>query len=140
MDESHELQRFKYLLVAVVVFLVSGFFAYGELRYALFARTADGVCTQVVEHSNYSRRGRRERLIVRYRFTDTDGAVRTEDDEVRSDWPVQQSEAVRVKFIPGRPGASRLEGHSYMGAVYIFFASLAGVGFFVFQFWRFYKS
>lgn len=45
-----------------------------------------------------------------------------------------------VQFIPGRPGVSRLEGHTNMVAVYIFFASIGGIGIFLFRFWRFYKS
>lgn len=55
-------------------------------------------------------------------------------------FPVQQSAAVGIQFIPGRPGESRLEGHSYAISVYIFFGSVAAVGFFVFRFWQFYKS
>lgn len=117
MDIDHEVYRFKVALVCGILFLVSTFMSYGELRYMMSGETAQATLIRAYETSRVSRRGgERRTLVVEYQFADANaGGVRKESDRVPTDWPIERAATqIAVEYIPGEPGSSRLHGHSQM--------------------------
>jgi hypothetical protein len=142
-DEDDELRNLKRLLVAGLVFLVSGWFAFGELRYWAFGETADATITEVKETSQAGRRGRsRPMLAVRYSFPESGGATRSERDDVPPDWTppggasLQPGSKVKVQYLPGVPDKSRLAGHATTLPLLIFVACLVAIVGFGIWLWR----
>ncbi|MEX0704804.1 MAG: DUF3592 domain-containing protein [Planctomycetales bacterium] len=137
MDEEAELARFKWLLISGVAFLISAFFAWSELQYALRSRTVEAELVEVRETYTVGRRGRRvPKLEVEYRFTEEDGALRLERDDVSTDWPLPEADTVAVQYFPGAPGESRLAGHRNWIALVVFFGTLAVVAVAGWKLWR----
>jgi hypothetical protein len=123
-----EVARFKWLAVAGLLFLMSGFYSLNELRYAVFAKTVDAAVTGMRETMSTGRR-RQSRIAVEYQFTESGGATRSERDEVSTDWPIPTTGTVAVQYIPGVEKASRLKGHWSWVAVYTFMGCVAWLGF-----------
>ncbi len=135
MDQDSELRKAKWILAAGFVFLVSCFYAYGELAYLIWGRSAEARLTEppkiVVMKSR--RGGETEQLRVEYRFADGDSDLRTEVDMVPTDWPVPREGTVAIQYIPGDKYSSRLVGHRQTVWLVIFFLSLAATAFFVYR-------
>lgn len=127
MDQDEELAKFKWLLIAVIIFLGSGYFSYKELKFAVWGATAEARVSETFATRNSSRRRSRPLLAVKYSFTDEDGNQFSERDDVPIDWPV--SENMTVQYLPGVEDSSRLLGHSSWLAVCVFLASLGLLGF-----------
>jgi hypothetical protein len=142
MDFDNEMQRLKWLLVAGVLFLLSAVFSYGELKFAVWGKTAPAKVTRTHETHNgggFGRRGLRERtplLAVEYQFTEADGTARSERDDVPIDWPMPENGEISVQYLPGVADSSRLEGHSRMTWVYVFLGSLAWLAYSIYKLWR----
>lgn len=136
MDEEDELRQFKRIMIAVVCFLISAYFSYQELKYAVWGTMAEATVTRTFETADMGRRGRRQpRLAVEYTFTDVRTGPRSERDDVSIDWSVPQG-TVDVQYLPGVPDSSRLKGNSSQIAVWIFFACLAWLGYSGYQLYR----
>jgi hypothetical protein len=130
MDQEAEMAKLKWLLIAGIGFLISGYFSLHELRYVMFAKTAQANVTQVREKQVTGRRGRtRTVLVVDYRFTDATGTTRSENDSLPSDWSGAVSGTVGVQYIPGVENASRIEGQFNYFAVGGFLVCCAGLAF-----------
>lgn len=125
MDE--EVAKFKWLLGAGMVFLISGYFSLNELRYALFSRTVEARVTNARATQSVGRR-KEPRLAIEYNFTEAGGATRSERDTVPVDWPLSPDGAIQIQYIPGVANASRLSGRGSWNAVAIFLASLVAIG------------
>lgn len=125
MDE--EVTKFKWLLGAGMIFLISAYFSLNELRYAVFARTVEARVTNVRETQSVGRR-REPRLSIEYNFTEAGGATRSERDTVPVDWPVSSDGTIQIQYIPGVANASRLSGRGSWIAVAMFLASLIAIG------------
>jgi hypothetical protein len=119
MDQDEELAKFKWILIAAIAFLVSSYFSYRELKYAVWGATAEATVTRAAETTEMGRRGRRRpMLVVEYTFSDGSTGQRSERDRVPIDWPVPEG-TVTVQYLPGVAGASRLAGHSNKFAVWM---------------------
>jgi hypothetical protein len=137
MDRDEELARFKFLLGAAVVFLISGYFAYGELKFALLGKTAEATVIRTFNTKEMRSRGRsRELLVVEYQFIEANGTARSERDDVPAGWPLPTTGKVLVQYLPGMADSSRLEGHRSLVSVFVFLAALAGLTFFIVKLWR----
>lgn len=137
MDQEAELAKFKLILFALVVFLVSGFFAYGELKFSLWGKTAQANISRTFETEEPGRRGRsRPLLAVEYSFTEADGTPRNERDDVPRGSQIPSSGPITVEYLPGVADSSRILGHSSKMAVYVFLGCLAILAFAGFQLWR----
>lgn len=131
MEVDNEVARFKWMLGAGLMFLVSGCFSVGELRYAVSGTTTDAQLLEVKEVVSRGRWGRQyTNLSVSYHFTDTAGGERTEKDLVPDDWPIASTPTIAVQYIPGKPEWSRLSGNRRDWALIVFGLSLCGVGWF----------
>ena len=119
MDDD-ELAKFKRILFAGIAFLVSAYFSYKELKFAVWGTTADATVTRTFETKNR----RTPLLAVEYTFLDEAGKSHSERDDVSLDWPVE-SEIMTVQYLPGVDDSSRLAGHSNKVVVWIFLACTA---------------
>jgi hypothetical protein len=130
------------MLFALVIFLVSGWFAVEELRYFAFGSTADATIVEAFKTQQTGRRGRSTPLLaIRYEFDDN-GTSRTERDDVSLDWALTQAflpepgDKIAVQFLPGTEDKSRLKGHSRPLPVAIFVVALIGITGFAAWLWR----
>lgn len=81
MDQDNELARFKWLLFAGIMFLISGYYSISELRFAVSGKTIEASLTQVKQTMSTGRRSR-PRLSFEYQFAEADGKTRSERDVV----------------------------------------------------------
>ena len=134
MDMDNEMARLKWLLVAGLIFVVSAFFYWRELKYAVVGKRTDAWLVRVYETTESGRRGRRvEKLVVEYQFKESVGATRKESDTIAIDADRPAGPTVAVQYLNGSPGSSRLAGNTRQWWLFVFFGSLAFAGFKVFQ-------
>lgn len=137
MDEENELAKFKGILIAGVLFLISGWYSYRELRFAVWGRTAEAQVTKTFETREMRSRTRsRRKLAVEYTFTDQGGTQHNERDDVPISWQPLPANVVTVQYIPGVKGASRLRGNSHMFLVWLFCGSICWMGYALYQLYR----
>jgi hypothetical protein len=135
MDAAQEVGRAKWLILAALVFLVSGCVSWGEFAYLLTGKTADAKITKVAEVTKRGRFGisTGTQLEVSYEFTEADGTRRTASDTADVNWPVPPSGKTPVQYTPGADGNSRLAGKVNWIALSIFGVALVAVGWFTFR-------
>jgi hypothetical protein len=133
-----ETRKFKQILICLILFVVSAYLSYSELKFMVFGKTIDASVVRAVEAPALGRRSRPS-LMVEYQFQDTNGATRKEADNVALDWKVEGA-TVPVQYIPGSPGSSRLVGHTQYFFVILFVAALAVLAFVGIRFWKSYKE
>lgn len=134
MDEEEELKKLKWLVVALVVFLISTYYSWQELKFVVWGQTAQANVTNTFETSSGGRRSA-PLLAVEYTFTDSATGARSERDDVPVDWPLSEN-TVTVQYLPGVVDSSRLHGHSRQSAVLIFVACAAWLGYQGFKLYR----
>lgn len=134
MDMDDEMRRLKWMLAAGVLFLVSAYFSWRELKYVMFGTQTDATLVRVYETTEPGRRGRlREILAVEYQFKESGGTVRKETDTLQIDTDRPTGPTVRVQYLDGSVGRSRLSGNTRRIWLLLLFASLSFLGFKVFQ-------
>ena len=133
MDEEEELAKLKWILFAGIAFLLSGYFSFQELKFAVWGTTAQAEVTNTFETRN-SRRGG-SLLAVEYTFTDKEGKHYSERDDVPSSWP-SPGPKVTIQYLPGVEDCSRLEGHSSKVAVWVFFGCCAWLAYSGYQLYQ----
>jgi hypothetical protein len=130
MDMDDEMRRLKWLLLAGLILIVSAFFSWRELKYAVLGSTVDARLVRTYETTEGGRRGRsREKIAVEYEFTDKDGTVRKETDTISTSEPRPAGPTVLVQYRSGSPDASRLSGNSQRIWLLVFLGCIAFVGF-----------
>jgi hypothetical protein len=135
MDKDVEYSKLKWLLIAGVGFIVSGFISMTELRYAVFGKTVDAKVSEIRQKTVTGRRGSSHvEMSFDYHFPDADGKIRNEKDDVPEGWPRPADGTIPVQYIPGVEKASRLSGHSNLVAVYIFLVCTIVLGYVWFRF------
>ena len=135
MDAAQEIGRAKWLILAGLLFLVTGCVSWGEFVYLLAGKTADAKVTKVMEVTKRGRFGisTGTQLEVSYEFTEADGTRRTASDTTDVNWPVPASGKTPVQYTAGADGNSRLSGKVNWIALTIFGVSLLAVGWFTFR-------
>lgn len=137
MDDENEVQKFKWLLIAILAFGISGWYSWTELRYATWGKTVDAEIVRMHETTRRSRRGITSTwLVIDYQFSEPGASVRSESDEVPNDNPRPEGGKVAVEYVPGKPGMSRLAGHRNVIAVVIFGLTLLWLAYQGFQLFR----
>jgi hypothetical protein len=118
------------LMIFVPVLLaISAYLAWWEVRFFVQGRTTeatvDGVQAFKLPRSRYLFGG--SYLEVRYSFKDerTD-RLRSEHDELPLSWPRPTAATVRIEYVPGVVGGSRLEGHRHVFSLIFFVACVIG--------------
>lgn len=111
MDDGSEIQKAKWVIVFGLVFLISGYFALNEVRYMVFATSAEAQVMRVYQTVDYGRRGRRiPKLGVEYQFTDKSGASVTAKNSVNVETVIPEGASIRVEYIAGVKDSSRIIG------------------------------
>ena len=120
-DTENETAKFKLILIVAIAFIVSTFFAYKELQYAMGGKTTDGIIERLGEA-----RGRRGRTVamVYYRFRDEAGTIRKDSARISRGFNGGEGDKVRIEYLDDE---SRLAGDRNTGALVIFFGSLAAL-------------
>ncbi len=138
MDEKEELERAKWLLGSIAIFVVSCFFVYDEFAFQVWGREVEATVTKAYEVTKGGKfgMGGSQRLDVDFTFSEPGGLFRRGTDTVRPDWPLPRTGTVTVEYTPGELGRARLKGHTYWGQVMFFGVSLAVVAVFAFMLWR----
>jgi hypothetical protein len=101
-----------------VLTLASALFSVNELRYFAFGKTATGEIRNLGRFVrakggffSFATSGQ-EQKTVEYTYKDEAAdELRTERDQVPSDWTTPKDGSVKVQYIPGEKGASRLFGN-----------------------------
>lgn len=119
MDTDEEMRQLKsmakWILIGLVVFISSGYYAFQELKFMIWGQTAEATVTNVFETAER----RKPLLAVEYTFTDAEGQHHSERDDVPRSWP-RPGPKVTVQYLSGVEDSSRLEGHSSSTAVWVF--------------------
>jgi hypothetical protein len=98
-----------YFRLLVLLSIAILFSACNDLRYGLFGQVTDAELRMAVCGNPYIPRDRSIR--VEYEFADPDLGTRTENDTLPASWGVPGGQSIRVCYIPGRHGASRVDGN-----------------------------
>ena len=130
MDTENETAKLKFLLFAVVALLVSGFFAYQELKYSTAGKTAQGTVDRIGEV-----RGRRGRTttVAYYHYRDDAGNLRHGSSPLENDFSPDVGDTIAVQYLAD---TSRRAGERNTGSVVVFFACLLALAVGGFLFWR----
>ncbi|QDT35072.1 hypothetical protein [Thalassoglobus polymorphus] len=125
MDDEEELKSFKRILFATVLFLISTYFAFKEVKYIIFGKTATATVQRVFETEERGRRGRKRKLLaIEYSFMDESGRSHSERDDVAVSWG-DPGKSVEVEYLSGVEDSSRLHGHSNKTSIWIFLGCLS---------------
>jgi len=136
MDNEDELAQFKRIIMAIIVFLMTMYFSYQEMKYVIWSTTAEATVTRTFETAESAGRfRRRELLAIEYTFTDEDGQSHNEREDIPLDHPAP-GERITVEYIPGVEDSSRIEGYSSLIPIWIFLGCCAWLGYEFFKLYR----
>jgi hypothetical protein len=122
-DQDAELKRFKWLLGAGLSFLISGYFSYDEMKYAIWGKTAEAHVYEARETIRSSLRSP-PMVSLKYTFTESDGTPRSEFDSIPANSPFAQLQTVTVQYLPGVEKSSRIAGRVRLMAILFFCGSV----------------
>jgi hypothetical protein len=123
MDDNKELDKAKWLLGCIAVFLISCFFVYDEFCYLIWGRTAQGTVAKVYESN--TRRG--TVINVDYTFTEADKSTRRGTVVVGQSTSLRPGYTVAIEYTSGELGRSRIAGSIYWLPIIIFGVSLLAI-------------
>jgi hypothetical protein len=115
-------QKFKIVLVVLLVFLVSMIKSCNEMRYWISGKTTIAQASTRVDQEIRHGETFPQRVLA-YNYDDA-GKSCSNYVNVPMDWPGKGQSTVKIQYIPGSE-LSRISGQSNMVWVIIFFASLA---------------
>ncbi len=124
--------KLRLAILAVVVFVISGWFTYQEFRYALWGRTAEATVTHV-EHRQervYRRRrtpSTRNVTLIALQFPGPDNASHQAELTQSGTLSVQPQQKLSVQYLPGDADMVRLSGQQNWFAVVFFIGGLFAV-------------
>ncbi len=138
MDDAAESGRAKALLIAGVLFLGSGIYAYSEFMYLVRGTDTNATITEANKVTKRGRFGssRGQRIEIEYKFTDADGNARTGMDRVDTDWALPADLKVPIRYRPGADGSSRIAGQVNWFALILFGVGLTAVCIFGYRLWK----
>ncbi len=114
------------LIVVPALLVVSTYLAWWELRFFVQGRTTEATVDRVEEIRLRSGLFGGSYRDVHYSFPDGDSdRLRSERDELPASWP-RPGHVVRVEFVPGLPGGSRVAGHRHIGFTIFFVVTVIG--------------
>ena len=133
MDQDDELKRFKWLLCAGLLFLITGYFSLKEAKYAIWGHSVDA---QVTEFKKWIRTGRRSdspMIDVTYTYKEADGTIRSGTDSVNQSWVQGDLQTVKIQYIAGGEGSSRIKASERLMPVYFFAAAVLWLAYAIFK-------
>ncbi len=125
MADRAERTSLTWIWVPVVTLLIGAALSIGELDYLIRGRTATGSNVQVSTQFLGPVAGRkRVAKVVGYEFRDRTGRSRSGRDELSVYWKPPADGVVRIQYLPGPDGKSRVAGHVQPFGPGLFFISL----------------
>jgi len=117
-------------IVLFVLFLMSGYYSWQEMRYFLGGRIVDATVDQVEVRSERVYRRRygtttRHYQHVMLHFPRPDNTVESASLRLGTHQPIQARQAVKIQYLPGQSEMLRLNGSTNWLAIAFFFGSLA---------------
>lgn len=132
MDSDEELRNLKRMATAGILFLMSAYFSWTELKYVVSGKVTEADLVNVARQTRRGKYGStKEYLSFEYQFNDA-GNTRRESDEVSTDTQQPSNGKVSVQYLPGTT-SSRLEGHRQTFYVVLFFISIGWAGWEIYQ-------
>jgi hypothetical protein len=132
-DVGAEGTRATLWIFVLILFLVSAWFARGELRYVIWGRTAEA---QVLRTYQMTGRHNVTYHYVESQYLDAAGHSVTDNDGISADWQSPLSGKVKVSYISGETRPSRLAAHQHYLAIMFFAVCVAALAFVVIKWWR----
>ncbi len=126
-----ETRNLRLAMTAFMVFVMSGFFSVGELRYLAWGRKAPAEVVEAVIGRDPNSRKAREALLATVSFRDSEGQNRTTTLILPPDSQLAAGAATTVQYVPGDQYAIRLDGDRELLWVGIFVAGLLATAAFV---------
>ncbi|MCA9081312.1 MAG: hypothetical protein KDA58_12185 [Planctomycetaceae bacterium] len=140
MNDDSELQKFKFVLIAGIFFLVSAWYAAQELRYAVFSTRTDAVVNETRIEIVKERRGRRikrtvevPKLAISYQYADASGSTVHGEAMADPDANFEPGQTIAVQYLDGVDDSERIVALTSLWSVYAFLGSLAVMGYFIWQ-------
>jgi hypothetical protein len=131
MDQDAEMAKLKWWGIGIVAFVISGWWTFSELNYAVRGLVADGDIRSIQQGTQSGRRGRtREVWKVEYDFPDKTGARISARETLPIDWSPAADRKVQVQYIPGSDGSARIYGRGNTFAVIVFIVICVVMSFF----------
>lgn len=124
--------KLRLAIAVVVIFLISGWYSFQELRYTISGRTVAATVTNV-EHRQervYRRRfghTMRDITAITVQFSNANNTPQTAVMTQSGVSAVQPQQQMQVQFIPGEYETVRLAGQQNWVAVLFFFGGLAAM-------------
>jgi hypothetical protein len=133
-DDDKETAKAIGAVVAIVLFIISTFVAWMELKYMTAGQTAQATVDRVVEYRVGRRMARRQtEWEVMYRYNDASGTRQSGSDGVPVGWRPPPGGTVTIEYVGE---SSRLAGHRNTAMLVVFFGSFAVLLVGGFLFWR----
>lgn len=132
--DRDEMRKVKFYGTICLLFLLSMWQSWRELKYALWGELATATVARVKEVSG-SRVGSKQ-LNVEFRYPAEGAGIQTELERVPLDTAIAEGDEISIQYIPGEEDSARLDSRTSMGAVYMFFGSLVAMGFVGFRIWK----
>ncbi|MCA9074285.1 MAG: hypothetical protein KDA93_04570 [Planctomycetaceae bacterium] len=119
-DEDVEQRNAGLLVAAVIAFVISGWYSFNELKYALRSTTVTATVTRQYEFTVPTRHGQSgPRLGIEYEFTNAAGDTQHDKDWVPLPSELEGQPSVEVQYLPSTDGDSRLAANrSVIGPVF----------------------
>jgi hypothetical protein len=133
MDQDDELKRFKWLLFAGLLFLITGYFSYKELKYAIWGHSVDAQVTEIKKWVRTSRRSESPMIDLTYSYKEADGTGRSGMDSVNESWVQGDLTTVRIQYFAGVEGSSRIKASERLMPVYVFLAAVLWLAYSIFK-------
>ncbi len=124
--------KLRFAIAMVVLFLISGWYAFQELRYAIFGRTVEATVTGV-EHRRervYRRRGRhttRDVTDITVQFPAPDNTPRMGELTQSGVSAVQPQQKLMIQYLPGDADMVRLSGQQNWLSIVFFLGGLTAM-------------
>jgi hypothetical protein len=129
-ETGREVFKLRLGLVAIVVFLASGWSSWKELRYGLWGRTTTATVTRVYQDREFT--GKRPRTVLRVEFDYLlpDGTPQPGRLTTSRYRQIVEGQEIEVRYVPGVSGVIRLRSDANLYPMVLFgFCLLAMVGF-----------
>lgn len=135
---EEEVNHAGWFIFAVGALLVCGYYTVVEMTYTFWSKSANATITDTRQERIRTGRYGHSRPVLRvsFAFTEADGTLRSETEQVSVHWHVPKSGTVAIQYFPGINRSARIRRTGGVGYVVVFFASIAGLGFCGYRIWR----
>lgn len=134
-DMDDEVRRFKWMLIVLIVFLITGWHSWDEMVFAFRGHQATGQIIGISRKETVGSRGRTWHWqAVSYTFNDEAGSFWSGEALMPLDWQAPADGSVGVRYLAD--GRARIEGQENLIALMVFLGLAAWLGWLAFGLWK----